>query len=125
MNDDAQPTEQTFRSILEKWSLPTNVLKMSIPEKHKSICKRLKRFPTALEFMKDYVSKSIPFVVEGGVSSYPACSKWNFDYLNNSLSNEMIKLYISMDGDFEVRCVIVQDVTLVQLFHNIEFYIVV
>ncbi len=98
--------ENKFRDIVETWVLPTNVLKMSIPKKLKSECKRLKKFPDKISFLTNYVSRSVPFVVEGGASSWPATTKWTFKYLNNTLANEVIKLYISLDRDFEV-CIII------------------
>ena len=93
------------REMIQEWILPTEALRGSLPSNSKnSRCVRLKKFPTQIEFIQKYLTKSVPFVVEGGLvkkQKWKAIGKWNLRYLNKTLYNEKIKLYISLDGDFE------------------------
>ena len=40
--------------------------------------------PSPLEFMR-YVATNRPFIVRGGVSHWPACSKWDVNYLKRTM----------------------------------------
>lgn len=89
-------------SAEEKWLKPTQHLQKHKHEKEKSTCVRLKSLPTAAEFLYYYVSRSVPFVVEGGVAKWGATRKWhNSTYLIEMLRNERVRVYASLDGDFE------------------------
>ena len=88
--------------MVREWVLPTTVLKQAMPTELNSKCTELTSFPTGLEFIRDYVSKGVPFIVKGAlVDQWDAVGKWDLEYLNETLGGEEVKLYISLDGDFE------------------------
>lgn len=97
-----QPHDGMKMDMIKEWVLPTAVLKQSTPTELNSKCKELTSFPSSLEFIRDYVSKSVPFVVKGGLTEHwAAVRKWDLEYLNRTVGKEDVKLYISLDGDFE------------------------
>ena len=89
-------------SAEKKWLQPTERLRRYKHKKERSTCVRLKSLPTAAEFLYYYVSRSIPFVVEGAVTEWGAARTWrNSSYLIEQLRNERVRVYTSLDGDFE------------------------
>lgn len=89
------------KQMLQDWVFPSAYMKQSMPTKLKSKCKRINHIPSGLEFLTEYVIKNVPLVIEGGAAQWPALKKWDIRYLNNSISTDVIKLYTSLDGDFE------------------------
>lgn len=53
--------------------------------------------PTALEFARDYVGKNLPLVIRGGVSDWPACTKWNSKYFR-IMSDKLVAVAVTPNG---------------------------
>ncbi|RDA84682.1 hypothetical protein CP532_3519 [Ophiocordyceps camponoti-leonardi (nom. inval.)] len=54
--------------------------------------------PSPLEFMR-FVSRSSPFVVRGGASSWRATSKWNSAYLRQTLAGQAVNVAVTPKGN--------------------------
>ena len=56
--------------------------------------------PSKVEFSDRYLSPSVPVVIEGLVSSWPALNKWNPEYLANRWGEREVPVVSMHDGDY-------------------------
>ena len=90
------------QSTEDQWLRPTRIIKQHKHKRQQKECIRLKSAPSAAEFLYYYVSRAVPFVLEGGASKWPAITKWrNTSYLFEQLRSERVRIYASLDRDFE------------------------
>lgn len=63
----------------------------------------VKRVPTISkeEFIRDYVKPQKPLVIENLVDSWPAVSKWNFDYMKEKVGGKTVPLYDDRPVDYK------------------------
>ncbi|GFS53630.1 bifunctional peptidase and [Nephila pilipes] len=54
--------------------------------------------PTSVEFLRNYVSPNVPFVLKKGVEQWPAFRKWNDNYLRNRLHNNKCTVAVTPNG---------------------------
>ena len=69
----------------------------SYHELNSSLIDNLTEEPSPLEFMR-YVACNRPFIVRGGISSWPAVQKWDVQYLKAVLSDKAITVALTPDG---------------------------
>lgn len=53
--------------------------------------------PTPLEFMR-YVAKNRPFVIRRGAVDWPAFTKWNTEYLIQTMGDSLVKVAVTPCG---------------------------
>ncbi|GFR09993.1 bifunctional peptidase and [Trichonephila clavata] len=58
----------------------------------------LDKAPTSLEFLRNYVSSNVPFVLKNGIKQWPAYRKWNDSYLREQLHNNMCTVAVTPNG---------------------------
>lgn len=58
----------------------------------------LSRIPTSLEFLRDYVSQSVPFVVRGGAAHWDATRRWSAAYLAATYGDTNLTVSLTPDG---------------------------
>jgi len=54
--------------------------------------------PTPLEFYRNFVSQNRPVVIKGGVSHWPAISKWKNEYLADKLGDKEVTVAVTPNG---------------------------
>lgn len=58
---------------------------------------RLDSFPTAIDFLRDFVSKSTPVIFSGAASSWRG-AKWDLDHLTRRCAGQEVSVNVSPDG---------------------------
>ncbi|MDA9003958.1 cupin-like domain-containing protein [bacterium] len=53
------------------------------------------------EFVRDHLKTNTPVIIKGAVSHWPAISKWNIDYLKDTIGNNTFSLKRHYAGDKE------------------------
>lgn len=54
--------------------------------------------PTSVEFLRNYVSPNVPFVLKNGIKQWPAYRKWNDNYLRERLCNNKCTVAVTPNG---------------------------
>lgn len=67
---------------------------------NRSIIDELKEEPSPLDFMR-YVSRNRPFVVRKGAKGWPACRKWNADYLRQTMEGQSVNVAMTPLGQVD------------------------
>lgn len=65
-----------------------------------SECERIK-MPSQGGFFTDYLMRSKPVIIEDGLQSWPAISKWTNEYLNEQFGDDIVHIKLTPDGQFE------------------------
>lgn len=58
----------------------------------------LNDIPEPLEFYRNWVAPNIPFVIKGGINSWPAVKKWNKEYFTQVLKDKKISVAVTPNG---------------------------
>ncbi len=70
------------------------------PAKPVDRCKRI-RMPEKSEFLREYLLRSRPVVIENAVDEWPAMQKWTMEFLHKELGSKEVHLKLTPDGVFE------------------------
>ena len=65
-----------------------------------SECERIK-MPSKQEFFMDYLMRSKPVIIEDGLQSWSAVSKWTNEFLNEQYGDDTVHIKLTPDGEFE------------------------
>lgn len=76
-------------------------------------CERIK-MPSKGEFFTDYLIRSKPVIIEDGLKSWPALSKWTNEFLNEEFGDDIVHIKLTPDGEFEG----VESITLWENYKN-------
>lgn len=63
-------------------------------------CERIK-MPSRGEFFTDYLMTSKPVIIEDGLQSWPAITKWTNEFLNEQFGDDIVHIKLTPDGEFE------------------------
>lgn len=58
----------------------------------------LNDIPEPLEFYRNWVAPNLPFVIKGGIKSWPALKKWNKEYFIKVLQDKKISVAVTPNG---------------------------
>ena len=81
-----------------------------------SQCERIK-LPSKREFFMNYIIKSKPVIIEDGIKSWPALSKWTKEFLNEEFGDDVVHVKLTPDGEFE-------GVENVSIWKDHEFFVI-
>lgn len=88
--------ELTAAGLLEQY-IADNLFE---PTAELSECERIK-MPSKGEFFTDYLMMSKPVIIEDGLQSWPAISKWTNEFLNELYGDDIVHVKLTPDGEFE------------------------
>ena len=88
--------ELTAAGLLEQY-IADNMFE---PTAELSECERIK-MPSKGEFFTDYLMMSKPVIIEDGLQSWPAISKWTNEFLNEQYGDDIVHVKLTPDGEFE------------------------
>lgn len=60
--------------------------------------------PSPLEFYRDWVSTNSPFILENGVSHWPAIGKWSCDHLRDVIPEKKVTVAVTPNGYADAVC---------------------
>ena len=86
----------TAAGLLEQYILHN----MFDPTSELDQCKRIK-MPSREEFFTDYLMRSKPVIIEDGLRSWPALSKWTNEFLNKEFGDDVVHIKLTPNGEFE------------------------
>jgi len=102
MNSSSTRQNQGIENLEKMWVQPTEKISRNLPQASVSYCKRIDYVPDAAEFLLKYVATSTPVIISAAyLQLWNSLRNWDLDYLKSKVGNEKVKLYSSIDNDFE------------------------
>ena len=82
-------------------SLADLVEKLSKESRELYLCEEVPRLegpPSALEFVRDWVSPNLPVIIQGGFDQWPARKKWTVEYLKETVGWKEVTVAVTPNG---------------------------